>query len=435
MRPREGKTTDALRRLLSGMGPGLSPRISAARGQQARTLQGHAPDYLLALGIFVLLAFGLVMIYSISPILSHKLVGSADRNFYFLNQIKYIVLGLGVWVIASQIRYDRWRQYAPLFMIGAIFATLLLFTPLRSHAYGATRWVDLGPFSFQPAEIMKIGLIFYLAMWFERRADDIESFWDGVLPFAVMVGLACFVIVVLQKDMGTMLVVAMSCLAMLWAAGVRVRHMLGLLGTGLVALWASIIAFPHRMERMSTFLDPGKDLQGTGYHVNQAMIAIGSGGLLGLGLGKSIQVYGYLPEAANDSIFAVVAEEFGFVGAMAVICLFAFVAYRGFLVARDAPDMFGRLVATGISSWLLWQAVINVGAMIGLVPLTGIPLPFISYGGTSLIISLFGAGVLVNISKFTRREAVHAGSRERRGNSRSYLANLGDARRVKASRS
>ncbi len=405
------------------------------RRAEGRNLQGHAPDYLLALAVFVLLSIGLVVIYSISPILSHKLVGSADRNFYFLNQIKYIALGMVVWIAAAQIRFDLWKRLAPYLMGVAIFTTLLLFTPLRSHAYGATRWVDLGPFSFQPAEILKIALIFYLASWLQKRAEDIDSFWDTIVPFSVMVGVASFVIVVLQKDMGTMMVVALSCLAMIFAAGIRLKHLAGLLTVGATLGWISIISFQHRLDRLATFLDPSRDPQGTGYHVNQALIAIGSGGLLGLGLGKSIQVYGYLPEAANDSIFAVVAEEFGLFGSLAVISLFGFVALRGFLIARDSQDMFARLTAVGISSWLLWQAAINIGAMIGLLPLTGIPLPFISYGGTSLIISLFGAGVLVNISKFTRKEVVHAGSGERRRVGGAYLTDLGNGRRVKASRS
>jgi cell division protein FtsW len=198
--------------------------------------------------------------------------------------------------------------------------------------------------------------------------------------------------------------------------------------------WSAVLVFPHRLSRLTTFLDPSKDLTGQGYHINQALIAIGSGGVAGLGLGHSIQVYGYLPEAANDSIYAIIAEEFGIIGAVAIVVLFGVLVYRGLQVARNAPDMFSRLAAAGISLWMLFQALINIGAMLSLVPLTGIPLPFISYGGTSLVISLFGAGILLNISKYTIREAHDANSRQRRGDSRSYLANPGNLRRVKIAR-
>jgi cell division protein FtsW len=206
------------------------------------------------------------------------------------------------------------------------------------------------------------------------------------------------------------------------------------LGSAAALGWLAVLIAPHRLSRLTTFLDPGRDLTGQGYHINQALIAIGSGGLMGLGLGHSIQVYGYLPEAANDSIYAIIAEEFGFIGSVAIIGLFGVLVYRGLQVARSAPDLFGRLVATGISLWFLFQAGINIGAMLGVMPLTGIPLPFISYGGTSLIISLFGAGILLNISKFTVREGSDANNRQRRGDSGSYLANLGNQRRVKAAR-
>jgi len=206
------------------------------------------------------------------------------------------------------------------------------------------------------------------------------------------------------------------------------------MGSGIGAGLAAIAAFPHRMSRILTFLDPTKDTSGTGYHINQALIAIGSGGVLGVGLGHSIQVYGYLPEAANDSIFAIIAEEFGLIGSLAIVTLFGFVVYRGLLVARSAPDTFSRLTATGISVWFGLQAAINIGAMLSIVPLTGIPLPWISYGGTSLIISMLGAGILLNISKYTIREESNANRSERRGDSRAYNANSSYQRRVKIAR-
>lgn len=398
-------------------------------------LRAHHPDYVIALVVTILLSVGLVMMYSISPVLSQNLVGSADRNYYFLNQIKYIAFGMVVWIGATAIPYTIWRKYAPWVLGAAIIGLLALMVPGLSYSkYGATRWLNLGLFSVQPAEIMKVALILYLAAWFEQRSNELKSFMDGVIPFLIMVGAASFVIVIFQRDMGTMAVLAAATLGMFFAAGIRWTHLGIVAGVGLAASWAAILAFPHRMDRLAIFLDPTKDATGSGYHISQALIAIGSGGIFGLGLGRSIQVYGYLPEAANDSIFAIIAEEFGMIGSMLIIGLFGLLVFRGLKVARGAPDMFSRLVATGISLWMMFQAVINIGAMLSLIPLTGIPLPFISYGGTSLIISLFGIGVLLNISKYTVNEVSNANYRQRRGDSRTYIAGSGSMRRPKIAR-
>jgi cell division protein FtsW len=395
----------------------------------------HHPDYAIALVVTVLLAVGLVMMYSISPILSHRAVGTADRNIYFLNQIKFVGAGVLAWIIATAIPYYKWRAWAPRLMGVAVAGLVLLMVPGLAHSSnGATRWLNLGFFSVQPAEILKLALILYLARWFEAHQEEIGSFWDGVIPFSIMVAMAGFVIVILQRDMGTAMVLLLTVLGMYFVAGMRWRHLVALVGAGVAAGWAAVAMFPHRLSRLATFLDPSKDVTGQGYHINQALIAIGSGGILGLGLGHSIQVYGYLPEAANDSIFAIIAEEFGLLGGVAIAGLFGFLAYRGLMVARAAPDVFGRLVATGIALWLAFQAAINIGAMLSLVPLTGIPLPFISYGGTSLVISLLGAGILLNISKYTVREVSDANRRVGRGDSRSYLAGPGNLRRVKVAR-
>ncbi len=399
----------------------------------------HHVDYGIALVVTILLAIGLVMMYSVSPILSHKLVGNTDLNYYFANQIKYVVLGVVVLIGTTAIPYTVWRLWAPRLLIAAILGLVALMVPgLAQSSHGATRWIQLGPVSVQPAEILKIALILYLAVWFERHQNEVKSFWDGVVPFSIMVGAACFVIVVLQRDMGTMMVLALATIGMFYAAGMRLRHLALILGGSAMAGWAAIALFPHRLSRLATFFDPRcsdpKYALDSSLHVCQALLGVGSGGILGLGLGHSIQVYGYLPEAANDSIFAIIAEEFGMIGSLAIIGLFGVLVYRGLKVAKASPDMFARLVATGISLWMLFQAIINIGAMLSLVPLTGIPLPFISYGGTSLVVSLFGAGILLNISKYTVREVSDASSRERRGNSRAHFANLGDQRRVKVAR-
>jgi cell division protein FtsW len=402
---------------------------------QPMQVRGHRGDYVLALAVFVLLAFGLIMMYNINPALSQKLLGRVDSGYYFRGQLQNIAIGIVVWVVAAHIYYQRWRQWAvPLLAVAVIAVTLLLIPGLSTEKNGATRWLDLGPLSFQPAELLKIGLIIYLAAWLERRADDLKSFWDGVVPFVVMLGAASLVIVVLQRDMGTMMALALASVGMFYLAGMRLQHLAIVLSGGLVAGWLLIATFPHRMERFLTFLNPAEHCDDRGYHICQALIGIGSGGLLGLGLGKSIQIHGYLPEAANDSIFAVIGEEFGLIGGILLVGLFGLVIYRGLEITRRAPDTFGMLVAAGITLLIMFQAFINIAAMLSLVPLTGIPLPFISYGGSSMLILMLAVGILFNISRYTVNEGAYADSRNRRWDGRPRVASPSSRRRVRTAR-
>lgn len=398
--------------------------------------RGHRGDYVLAIAALVLVAFGLIMMYNINPALSQKLLGRVDSSYYFRNQLINIGVGLVALFASMHFYYQRWRQIAVPLLVVAIFATFLLLFPMLSHSKnGATRWLDLGPLSFQPAELLKIAMVVYLAAWFEKRQTEVKSFSEGVVPFMVMIGLSSLAIVVLQRDMGTMMALAGASLGMFYMAGITLRHLAFLIGTGFTLGVMAIVAFPHRMERFLTFLDPSKDANGTGYHISQALIAIGSGGVFGLGLGKSIQVYGYLPEASNDSIFAIIGEQFGLLGGIVVGAVFGLLVYRGLQVARYAPDIFSRLLATGITLLIFFQTIINIAAMLSLVPLTGIPLPFISYGGSSLVIMMVAVGILFNISKYTVHEgAANADRSSRRGDSRSYLANLSGRRRTRPAR-
>jgi cell division protein FtsW len=409
--------------------------MSIGRAGSVSVERGHRPDYIFALSVFVLLAFGLIIMYSISPILSQKLLGSTSRNYYFYGQVINIGVGLLAWVVATKINYRRWKAWAPYLMVLSFCALVGLMIPGLSYTTnGATRWLRLGPASFQPAELLKLSTVLYLAAWFDRRREAVKTFWDGLIPFSVMLAGVSFVLIVLQRDMGTAIVLIAASVAMYYVAGARHLHLGVLAMAGLTAIWVAIITFPHRLERLAIFLSPSKDPTGDGYHISQALIAFGSGGLFGRGLGKSLQIFGYLPEAANDSIFAVIGEEVGFAGSVLVVAVFGMLVYKGLKVARESLDTFGQLVAVGVSLWLGFQAAINIAAMLSLVPLTGIPLPFISYGGTSLVFALFGAGILFNISKYTVKEVSHAGTSQRRGNSRSYYANPGNARRVKNAR-
>jgi cell division protein FtsW len=402
-------------------------------------MRAHHPDYMIAVIVSVLLAIGLVLMYSISPVLSHNLAGPYRPSYYFLNQLRYVVLGVVVWIVASTINFSNWRSWSRGFLIIAILAMLALAVPgLARTSNGATRWVGIGPLTVQPSEILKIALILYLAAWFENRSEDLKSFWDGVVPFGIMVGVACFWIAVFQRDMGTTMVLALTAIGMFYAAGIRAKHLVSVAAAAAGFLWISVIAFPHRVSRLTTFINPRCSdptyALNSSLQVCQALLGVGSGGILGVGLGHSIQVYGYLPESANDSIFSIIGEEFGLIGSLAVVILFGLLVYKALQVARSAPDTFSRLAACGIALWMLTQALINIGATLSIMPLTGVPLPFISYGGTSLVFSLFAIGILMNISKYTVREAGDANSRQRRGDSRSYFAGIGNQRRVKIAR-
>lgn len=397
--------------------------------------RGHQPDYIMMLIVMILIGIGLVLMYSISPVLSYKLLGSADKNYYFFGQLKYILVGLIACAIASSVHYENWKRYSPLLLgLSALTLLALLVPGLSYEKYGATRWLDLGPFSFQPAELLKLAFIVYLALWLEKNRESLRQLGGGVLKYALMIGVIGVILVIMQRDMGTMMVVVAASLGMVFISGIPLRNFAALLGAGLVAGWLSIITFPHRVARLATFLDPSKDPTGSGYHISQALIALGSGGIFGLGLGRSLQVYGYLPEAANDSIFAIIGEEFGYIGSLAIILLFAALVFRGLKISAAAPDGFSRYLAAGISLWLLSQALINIAAMLSLIPLTGVPLPFISYGGSSLVMSLVGVGILQNISKYTKTEAQHAYSSQRGRVGWSHLTNPGYSRRPKAVR-
>ena len=394
-------------------------------------VRGHRGDFVFALVVFILLAFGLIMMYNINPALNQKLAGQGAPTDYFRNQLINTTVGIIAGLTVGSVYFMRWRRYAVALLVVAGLAIVALAVPgLHFTANGATRWLRLGPFSFQPAELLKLALVVYLAAWFERRGhDDVRSWWDGVVPFIVMITAASIVVVVFQRDLGSMIVLALAALGMFYVAGLKIKHLLILLAIGLGAGLVAVAAFPHRLSRFVTFLHPMSDCSGNGYHICQALIGIGSGGLFGVGLGKSIQIYGYLPEAPNDSIFAVVGEEFGLIGALIIVGLFGVMIYRGFEIARKAPNEFARLVAVGITLVFMVQACVNIGAMLSLVPLTGIPLPFVSYGGSSLVIMMCAAGLLFNISKYTK-EVAHADSRQRRGDSRPRIAGPSNRRRV-----
>ncbi len=323
-----------------------------------------------------------------------------DPYYFFKEQLLGLGVGMVLLFLAEHIPYTVWRRFVvPLFVVALILLILVFIPGFGTSVYGAARWVDLGPFSFQPSEIMKIAIIFYLAAWLSRRgARTAEDFYEGFIPFLVVLSLVGFLIIK-QPDTGTLGLIFCIALSIFFASGANLRHIIGLISLALAALLVLIKIAPYRMERLLVFLNPEHDPLGAGYQMTQAFLAIGTGGWFGVGLGHSRQKFNYLPEPVTDSIYAVLAEETGLLGGAVVVALFLFFLWRGIRVAVRAPDAFGRLLAVGITAWVVCQAFINIAAITGLIPLTGIPLPFISFGGTSLAVLMGAVGVLLNISR------------------------------------
>ena len=339
---------------------------------------------------------------------------SASLGILASNQAKFsgiafnqLFLGLFLGSIAclvfSKIDYSIWRKYSLVIFISTIILTLMVFLPVIGFAHGgAKRWLDFGFISFQPSELLKIGFIMYLAAWISKKRDKMQSFKEGLLPFLIMVGIVGLVLLS-QPDTDTYLVILVAGVAMYLAGGGRWAHIAVVGLIALIGLAGVAAARPYIRERFMTFVNPRENTLTSGYQIRQSLIAVGSGGLWGRGFGKSIQKFSYLPEPIGDSIFAVAAEEFGFIGAVTLIIIFLLFSLRGLKIASDSKDMFGGLLVVGIVIIITCQMFVNIGGMIGILPLTGIPLPFISHGGTALFITLVETGIILNISNRTKR--------------------------------
>jgi len=349
---------------------------------------------------FGLAVFGLVMIASAGIARSMSVYN--EPYYYLSHQFLYGFLpGIAAWFILQGIDYRKWEKWALPFFVATIILLIIVFIPgIGTTVKGAQRWINLGGLSFQPTELTKLSLIVYLAAWLASSRQKVHSSINGFLGFLFILGLLG-VLVMKQPDMGTMGIIAVIACVMYFVSGARFVYLVTLLGGGAAAFWMLVKIEPYRMQRLMSFLNPTSDPQGMSYQINQALIALGSGGIYGVGLGHGRQKFNYLPEPVGDSIFAILGEELGMIGCVFLISLFIVLAWRGYLIAKKAPDMFGRLLATGITSWFVFQAFINISAISALIPLTGIPLPFVSYGGTALIFSMGAMGILLNISKQT----------------------------------
>jgi cell division protein FtsW len=313
-----------------------------------------------------------------------------------------LFLGVLACIITSQIDYKIYRKYSLWIFILSVFATLLVFVPGLGSAHGgAARWIYIGPLSFQTSELLKIGYIMYLSAWLSVK-DKAKEFKYGFLPFFILSAIVCLVLLK-QPDTDTFLITFFAGLAIFLSAGGRWRYIIILAIVGIAGLGFIAFERPYVMSRFDTFLNPGQNSLTSGYQIEQSLIAVGSGGFSGRGFGQSIQKFNFLPEPIGDSIFAVASEEFGFVGSVGIVLLFIFFAFRGLKIAGKVPDSYGRLLSVGIVIMIVSQAFVNIGAMVGILPLSGIPLPFVSHGGTALFMTLAEVGIILNISKSVKK--------------------------------
>ena len=329
------------------------------------------------------------------------LLAQTGANFgtVALKQSISLVIGIVLFIVFSKIKYTYIRQYAFIVLIGAIIINLLLFIPGISLFHGgASRWIDIGPLSFQPSELLKIAFIIYLAAWVHFAKDKIHQMKFGLMPYLGIMFILSLLLLS-QSDTDTLVIIGFTGVVMLIIAGLPIRH-IAIAGLLMAVVVGGVIALrPYALERVKTFLNHASDTQGAGYQINQSLIAIGSGQLSGRGFGQSVQKFGYLPEPIGDSIFAVASEEFGFLGSIGLIILYILLAVSAFRIGTRAPDIFGGLVAIGISVLIVTESFMNISAMLGIIPLSGLPLLFISHGGTALIIVLAACGIVANISK------------------------------------
>jgi cell division protein FtsW len=339
----------------------------------------------------VLSLFGVLMVYDSSVAVAIRDFG--NQYYYLRDQLKWLAVGFLALTVFSFVEYHYWYKLALPILLGTLVLLLAVFLPgIGVAALGAHRWINLGFFVLQPAELAKLALVIYLSAWFSvRERGRLAAF---ALLVSMVVGL-----VLLEPDLGTSVIIVVIALILYFSSGAPLRHFAVITPILLFGIVGLAVISPYRAARLTTFLHPQEDPLGSSYHIRQVLLGLGSGGWFGVGIGQSRQKYEYLPEANTDSIFVIIGEETGFVGAGAVILMFMFASWRGFRIAKRARDGFGRLLAIGITSWISLQTIINLSAMVALLPLTGVPLPFISYGGSSLIITLAAVGMLLNISR------------------------------------
>lgn len=361
--------------------------------------KGKTVDLVIFFGVIILLGIGTIMVFSSSSVKTELQFG--DSLYFLKRQLVWAALGLVAMLAVSKVDYWRWRPLArPILYLSLGLLAVVLIAQVGQVAGGSRRWLGVGPLTFQPSEAAKLALIIYFSHALAEGRERLTRFVQGVLPHLAVLGLA-FGLILLQPDLGTAVAIGGTFMVLLFVSGVPIIHLVMMALAAVPAVAWMVFGEEYRRRRFLAFLNPREDPLGAGYHIIQSLYALGSGGLFGLGLGRSRQKLFYLPGQHTDFIFAVLGEELGFIGGFTLLVLFFLFAWRGYRIAITAPDVFSSLLATGITTMVVLQVIVNVGVVTSTLPITGIPLPFISYGGSSLIFTLVGVGILLNISKYT----------------------------------
>ena len=378
---------------------------------QTSRMRAGRPDYAILATAVALVVIGLIFVYSSSFAIA--LAAYDDVNYFLVRQVGAALIGLALMFALMRFDYHYLRVVSPLFMLVAVLGLAAVLV-VGDDNYGARRWISLGALPpFQPSEFAKLALIIYISAWLATRGREVRSVALGVVPFVFLVGVVS-ALIIMEPDTGTAAIIVLTTAALFFLSGANLAHVGALAGIVIVAGVLLVLGGEYRSDRIFAFLSAEEDPLGLGFQVRQLLIALGSGGIEGLGLGVSRQKFFYIPGAHTDGIFAIIGEEAGFIGAMIVIGLFAYLIYRGFRVALNARDEFGFYLAMGVVCWIGFQALINIGGITRSIPLTGIPLPFISYGGSSLIMIMAGTGVLLNVSRYSKDRSVTEKSGRRR---------------------
>ena len=365
-----------------------------------RSFVASPPDTWLFIAVTSLVAIGLVMIFSASS--AQAYADHHDTAYYVKRQAVYLVIGLFLAYWAYRIDYRKLRAFAPYALVLCIIGLLTVFVPhVGMTVAGARRWIGAGSFSLQPSEFAKLGLVIFLSAALASRGDRITSLTRGLAPLCVPVFLTAM-LVLIEPDIGTSSLIIFTAFAMFFAAGARIEHLLMVIAVTVPPVAIAIMSSPYKRARMFAFLHPFKDAQNTGFHIVQSLLALGSGGLFGVGLGESRAKFFYLPEQYTDFIFSVLGEELGLIGTATVLILFGTLAYRAIRIAIAAPDRFGFFLATGCAAMIVIQAFVNIAVVTSSWPVTGVPLPFISFGGSSLIVSLIAVALIINVGRHRR---------------------------------
>jgi len=354
-------------------------------------------DFWLLFTVLLLLALGTIMVFSASSYNALNYMG--NKYHYLIRQLLWVSIGIVSMLIFSRLDYRRIALSSPVLLIISTVLLILVRIPgIGSKVNGAWRWFNLGPMSFQPSEFTKIAMILFLSLSLSKNSHKLKRFFTGLLPYLIIVGITD-ALLYLEPHMSAIILITLVSIVILFCAGARIWHFILLGVPALIGGWFLIISDEYRVQRILSFLDPFKYPQDSGYQIINSLYAIASGSVFGRGLGKSLQKYLYLPEPHNDFIFSVLAEELGFIGALTVIVLFMLFIWRGLKISMNAPDMLGSLIAAGITSLVALEVIINIAVVTSTIPATGMPLPFFSYGGTSMVFLLTSIGILLNISR------------------------------------